>query len=116
MIRRKRAYEPPSNGDGVRVLVDRPWLREISKERAAIHLWLREIAPSAELREWFGHDPARWEEFRQGYRAELSGKPDLIRTLGEIEGAGPLTLVYAARGDARNNAVALKEFPGEGAG
>jgi uncharacterized protein YeaO (DUF488 family) len=113
MIRVKRVYEPPSAGDGTRVLVDRLWPRGLSKERAAVDLWLKEIAPSAELREWFGHDPARWEEFRRRYRAELSAKPGLLRTLMEKEREGTLTLVYAARDEARNNAVVLKEVLGE---
>lgn len=112
MIRVKRVYEPPSAGDGTRVLVDRLWPRGLSKERAAVHLWLKEVAPSAGLREWFGHDPARWEEFRRLYRLELSGKPDLLRTLREKEKEGTLTLVYAARDEARNNAIVLKELLG----
>jgi uncharacterized protein YeaO (DUF488 family) len=113
-IRVKRVYDPPSAGDGTRVLVDRLWPRGISKERAAVQLWLKEIGTSAELMEWFGHDPARWEEFRRRYRAELAGKRDLLRILEEKEKEGTLTLVYAARDEARNNAVVLKEFLDEG--
>jgi uncharacterized protein YeaO (DUF488 family) len=112
MIRVKRVYDPPSADDGLRVLVDRLWPRGLSKERASVSLWLKEIAPSAELREWFGHDPARWEEFRRRYRFELSGKPDLLRILGEKEQEGTLTLVYAARDEARNNAIVLAELLG----
>jgi uncharacterized protein YeaO (DUF488 family) len=110
MIRVKRVYEPPSAGDGTRVLVDRLWPRGLSKERAAVDLWLKEIAPSTELREWYGHDPARWEEFRRRYRAELSGKQDLIRTLKEKTRQGTVTLVYSSREQQLNNAVALKMF------
>jgi len=113
MIRVKRVYNPPSPDDGARVLVDRLWPRGMTKERAAVQLWLKEIAPSPELREWFGHDPARWEEFRRRYRAELTGKEDLIRALREKEREGTLTLVYAARDEARNSAVLLAEFLGE---
>jgi uncharacterized protein YeaO (DUF488 family) len=116
MIRVKRVYEPPSAGDGTRALVDRLWPRGLSKERTAVDLWLKEIAPSAALREWFGHDPARWEEFRWRYQVELSGKPDLLRTLREKEREGTLTLVYAARDEARNNAIVLKEILEEGGG
>ena len=115
MIRVKRVYDPPSAEDGLRILVDRLWPRGLSKERAQVQLWLKEIAPSAELRTWFGHDPARWEEFRRRYRGELSAKTDLLRHLREKEREGPVTLVYAARDEARNNAVVLKELlDGEG--
>ena len=110
MIRVKRAYEPPSGDDGERVLVDRLWPRGISKERAGIDLWLKEAGPSTELRRWFGHDPSRWEEFRRRYWAELSEKPDLMRILKEKAGQGVITLVYGARDELHNNAVALKIF------
>jgi uncharacterized protein YeaO (DUF488 family) len=116
MIRVKRVYEPPSAGDGTRVLVDRLWPRGLSKERAAVSLWPKEIAPSAGLREWFGHDPARWEEFRRRYREELSAKPALLRHFGEKEREGTFTLVYAARDEARNNAIVLSELLEEGGG
>ncbi|MDD1669070.1 MAG: DUF488 domain-containing protein [Methanomicrobiales archaeon] len=109
MIRVKRVYDPPSADDGTRILVDRLWPRGLPKERAAVHLWLKEIAPSAELREWFGHDPARWEEFRRRYRAELAANKDLICMLREKEREGTLTLVYAARDETHNNAVVLKD-------
>jgi uncharacterized protein YeaO (DUF488 family) len=110
MIRIKRVYDPPSPDDGARVLVDRLWPRGISKERARIDLWLKEVAPTTGLREWYGHDPARWEEFRRRYRAELAGKQDLIRTLREKEKEGTVTLVYSSREQQLNNAVALKMF------
>ena len=116
MIRLMRAYEPPPADDGTRVLVDRLWPRGLSRERAGIDLWLKDIAPSPELRKWFGHDPARWEEFRRLYRAELAGKPDLLRMPGEKGRRGTLTLVYAARDEVRNNAVVLKELLEEGGG
>ncbi|ALC15349.1 hypothetical protein DSOUD_0560 [Desulfuromonas soudanensis] len=106
----KRAYEDPGPQDGLRVLVDRLWPRGVSKQEAAIDLWLKEIAPSSELRRSFAHDPARWEDFRKGYFAELDGRPDLVEILREKSAAGPLTLVFAARDEERNNAVALKEY------
>lgn len=110
MIRVKRVYDPPSADDGTRVLVDRLWPRGISKERARIDLWLKEVAPSADLRKWYGHDPDRWEEFRRRYRAELSAKKDLILTLKEQAGHGTITLVYSSREEMRNNAVALRMY------
>ena len=94
----KRAYEPPSPEDGARVLVDRLWPRGLRKAEAAIDCWLKEIAPSSELRRWFGHDPSRWEEFRRRYRAELSARPELLDKLRALAEQGALTLVYAARG------------------
>ena len=108
MIRVKRVYDPPSGDDGERILVDRLWPRGLTKERARIDLWLKEVAPTTELRGWYGHDPARWEEFRRRYRAELSAKQDLIRTLKEKASQGTVTLVYSSREQLLNNAVALK--------
>jgi uncharacterized protein YeaO (DUF488 family) len=116
MIRLKRVYDPPSTHDGTRVLVERLLPQGVSKERTKIDLWLRVVAPSAELREWFGHDPARWEGFRRRYRAELAVKPGLLHTLREYERDGTHILVYAARDDQQNHAVALKMFLGEEAG
>jgi len=105
----KRAQDAPEPGDGTRVLVDRVWPRGIKKGDAAIDDWAKDAAPSAELRKWFGHDPARWDEFRARYRAELDAAPDALdRLLGYREN-GPLTLVYAAKDTAHNNAVALRE-------
>jgi len=110
MIRVKRVYEPPSAGDGTRILVDRLWPRGLSKERARIDLWPRDLAPSTELRKWYGHDPARWDEFRRRYRDELAGKEDLMRAIRERERAGPVTLLFGSREESLNNAVALKGF------
>lgn len=106
----KRAYEPPSPEDGLRVLVDRLWPRGMSKEAAAIDLWLKDIAPSTVLRKWFGHDPAKWAAFRRRYWVELDARGDEIATLRERGGNGRVTLVYGARDEAHNQAVALKEF------
>jgi uncharacterized protein YeaO (DUF488 family) len=108
-VRLKRAYEPPSAGDGVRVLVDRLWPRGLRKADAAIDRWLKELAPSSELRRWFGHDPSRWDEFRRRYRSELSAHTDLLNELRAMARAGPLTLVYAARDEQHNDAVVLRD-------
>ncbi|MEQ1956454.1 DUF488 domain-containing protein [Mesorhizobium sp. CN2-181] len=111
MIGLKRAYEPPSSEGGFRILVDRLWPRGLSKAEAAIDLWLKEIAPSAELRRWFGHDPAKWDEFRRRYRDELDRDPEAVQALRQaIAGKGTVTLLYAARDDDHNNAVALREY------
>ena len=109
-IRVKRAYEPPSPEDGTRVLVDRLWPRGLRKAEAAIDCWLKEIAPSSELRRWFGHDPSRWEEFRHRYRAELSARPELLDKLRALMEQGALTLVYAARDEDHNHAVVLRDM------
>ena len=108
-IKIKRVYEPRDGGDGFRVLVDRVWPRGVTKEKAAVDLWLKEVAPSTELRKWFGHDPQRWDEFRARYRAELEAQPALIEQLRERAGKGALTLVYSAHDEAHNQAVVLKE-------
>ena len=110
VIRLKRVYDPPSGDDGERILVDRLWPRGLTKERVRIDLWLKEVSPTTELREWYGHDPARWEEFRRRYRAELSAKQDLVRTLKEKASQGTVTLVFSSREQLLNNAVALKIF------
>jgi len=108
-IQLKRAYLPPSDADGVRVLVDRLWPRGLRKSDAAIDRWLKDIAPSTELRRWFGHDPERWSEFRRRYRAELSHKADLLAELRRIAREGRLTLIYAARDELHNEAVVLRD-------
>jgi uncharacterized protein YeaO (DUF488 family) len=105
----KRAYEPPSPDDGTRVLVDRLWPRGVKKAKAGIAQWMKEIAPSNELRKWFGHDPARWDEFRRRYKAELTRKQELMSQLRDLARKGPLTLVYAAQDEAHNQAVILRE-------
>lgn len=110
MIRTKRVYQPPSEADGFRVLVDRLWPRGISKERAALDLWLKEVAPSPALRRWFGHDPTRWEEFRRRYRDELRQNAGALTPIKEQLSHGNVTLVYAARDEAHNGARVLKEL------
>lgn len=108
-IKIKRVYDTRSDDDGFRVLVDRVWPRGLTKEKAAVDLWLKEVAPSTDLRKWFGHDPQRWDEFRARYRAELDARPMLVDQLREQASKGPLTLVYSAHDEAHNQAVALRE-------
>ena len=109
MIQLKRAYEEPSRRDGFRVLVERLWPRGVSKEEAHLDLWLKDVAPSTELRKWFGHDPAKWKEFQQRYRAELKDKKDALKLLKEKARAGTVTLVYGARDEEHNGALVLKK-------
>jgi uncharacterized protein YeaO (DUF488 family) len=106
----KRVYEDAGAADGRRVLVDRLWPRGVSKEKARIDQWLKEIAPSDGLRKWFGHDPARWNEFKRRYCAELEANAERVRELQELARRGAVTLLYAAKDEEHNNAVALREF------
>lgn len=110
MIKLKRVYEKPSPADGFRVLVERLWPRGFTKQRAAVDLWLKELAPSPELRKWFSHDPAKWREFQERYWAELRGQRGSVRLLKQKAREGTVTLVYAARDEQHNCAVALKLF------
>ena len=110
MIRIKRAYESAEPTDGRRVLVDRLWPRGLRKSDAAIDRWPKDIAPSSELRRWFGHDPSRWDEFSRRYRAELARKDEFVNELREAARQGPLTLVYAARDAEHNEAVVLRDL------
>ena len=110
MIRTKRIYEEPSGDDGARVLVDRLWPRGISKEKASLDRWEKDLAPSDDLRRWFGHDPAKWEEFLRRYRAELEGKEEALARLRREANEGTVTLLYAAKDETHNNAVALKRY------
>ena len=110
MIKLKRAYEPASKDDGLRVLVERLWPRGVSKHKARIDLWLKALAPSTELRQWYGHDPARWPQFRKRYWAELKGQSDLLALLKYVAQERAVTFVYAAGDEERNSAVALKQF------
>jgi len=110
MIKIKRAYDEPSPGDGKRVLVDRLWPRGLTKEKARIDEWLKELAPSTELRKWYSHDPAKWKEFKKRYRAELKGKEALLDGLKAEARKGTITLVFSSRETELNNAEALKEF------
>jgi len=111
MIRLKRVYHEPEAGDGYRVLVERLWLRGLSKERARIDLGLRDAGASTELRKWFGHEPEKWAEFRTKYFDELAKKPDLIRQLLDLAKEKPvITFLFAAHDEEHNNAVALKKY------
>ncbi|MGO9469828.1 MAG: DUF488 domain-containing protein [Isosphaeraceae bacterium] len=109
-IRLKRAYEPPAEDDGTRILVERLWPRGVTKERAAIDLWLKELAPSAELRKWYSHDQTRWAEFRLRYWSELEQKAEAIRDLKRRLEEGPVTFVYAAKDEEHNSAIVLKDY------
>jgi uncharacterized protein YeaO (DUF488 family) len=105
----KRAYDPPAKSDGCRILVDRVWPRGIAKADLQIDAWLKELAPSTELRTWFGHDPTKWDEFRQRYAREIERRADALEELVAQARAGHVTLVFGAKDTERNNAVALRE-------
>jgi uncharacterized protein YeaO (DUF488 family) len=109
-VRTKRVYEDSDPDDGIRVLVDRLWPRGVSKEQAQLDDWLKGVAPSDELREWFDHDPDRWDEFRERYRGELDERSDEVRQLLDHARSGTLTLVYAAADEEHNNAVVLADY------
>ena len=109
-VQMKRAYESPAAEDGTRVLVDRLWPRGLKKADAAIDHWAKDLAPSTELRKWFGHDPARWEEFRRRYSEELSEHRKDLSRLRDLTRKGRVTLVYAAHDEAHNDAVVLREI------
>ena len=108
-IKLKRAYEPPAAGDGMRILVDRLWPRGVKKATAAIDMWAKDVAPSTELRQWFGHETNRWEEFCRRYVAELGQKPDLIKELRALARSGQITLVFGAHDQTHNDAVVLRK-------
>ncbi|HEX5509883.1 MAG TPA: DUF488 domain-containing protein [Pseudolabrys sp.] len=107
-IKLKRAYEKPSREDGTRILVDRLWPRGLKKDAAKIDHWFKEIAPTTELRKWFGHDPKRWNEFRRRYNAELRQHTDQLREIRKMVREGPVTLVYSAHDELHNNAVVIR--------
>ena len=109
-IRLKRAYEPPAAEDGKRLLVDRLWPRGVKKSAAAIDIWMKEIAPSTDLRRWFGHDPSRWDEFCRRYKVELSHNSEALTKLQELAQTGPVTLVFAARDELHNEAIVLRDL------
>ncbi|MCC6312378.1 MAG: DUF488 domain-containing protein [Thermomicrobiales bacterium] len=108
-VRLKRAYAPEEPSDGQRILVDRLWPRGVSKARADLADWMKDLAPSTELREWFGHDPVRWEEFARRYRAELAQHPEAVEQLRDLARKGPVTLIYGARDQEHNEAVVLRD-------
>ena len=109
-IKIKRAYESPSDDDGYRILVDRLWPRGISKEKAKIDFWPKELAPSTELRRWYGHDSEKWSEFKSRYFSELDSNPEMVDKLLNYAGKRTVTFVYSSKEQRLNNAVALKEY------
>ena len=108
-IKIKRVYDPPEKADGTRILVDRLWPRGLAKEKARVNEWLKEIAPSSELRQWFGHKPARWEEFQKRYREELqtAERQEQLRHLRALMRKGTVTLLFAAKDSEHNNVKVL---------
>lgn len=106
-IRIKRVYEPPDKEDGFRILVDRLWPRGLTKEKASVDLWLKEIAPSTELRKWFGHDPKKWEEFKKRYLHELKENNEPVSLLKEQMKKGVVTLIYGAKDEVHNEALVI---------
>lgn len=111
-IKIKRVYEQPDTGDGKRILVDRLWPRGLTKEKASVDVWLKEIAPSTKLRKWFGHDPAKWKEFQKRYKQELKSNNEQVLILKEEVKKGIATLVYGAKDEEHNEALVLKELLG----
>jgi len=109
-IRLKRVYDSPASGDGLRVLVDRVWPRGLRRSTARIDLWMKEIAPSPELRKWFGHDPSRWQGFKEQYFCELNQNGEKVKELSDLVAKGRITLLFGAKETRFNNAEALKEY------
>ena len=110
MVKLKRVYDEPSQDDGTPILVDRLWPRGLTKEKAHIDLWLKEVAPSNELRKWFAHDPEKWPEFQARYHAELNQNPTQVALLKQAVAKGPATLVYGAKDEEHNEAVVLQKL------
>jgi uncharacterized protein YeaO (DUF488 family) len=109
-VQLKRVYEPPSKDDGMRILVDRLWPRGLTKKKAAIDLWLRDIAPTTELRKWFGHDPTKWKTFQVRYRNELRDNKDVVDVLKGKSQEGNITLLYGAKDEQHNEAQVLRRL------
>jgi uncharacterized protein YeaO (DUF488 family) len=109
-IKLKRAYDAPERSDGARFLVERLWPRGLTKDRAAVDEWFKDVAPTPELRRWYGHDPAKWPEFRRRYEAELGANADGVARLRARLADGPVTFVYAAKDEERNSAAVLKAY------
>ncbi len=114
MIKLKRVYEKPEKSDGYRILVDRLWPRGLTKEKAKVDLWLKDLGPSTELRKWFAHDPAKWTGFRTKYKRELKGKQDLLGQIRAAAKKGIVTLIYGARDTEHNEALIVKEYLARG--
>lgn len=109
-IRLKRVYEPPAKSDGLRILVERLWPRGLTKEAAGVDQWLKEIAPSPALRQWYAHDPDKWPEFQRRYRAELKANSEAVAALKSMTAGKTVTFVYAAKDEEKNSATVLKAF------
>lgn len=110
MIKIKRVYETPEASDGKRFLVDRLWPRGMNKDQLKMDGWLKDVAPSENLRKWFGHDREKWKEFQRRYRAELENRPEVWKVILEAEKTGNVTLIYSARDEQHNNALVLKGY------
>jgi uncharacterized protein YeaO (DUF488 family) len=110
MIKIKRIYDAPTPDDGTRILVDRLWPRGLSKEKAKVHIWLKEIAPSDQLRKWYAHDPKKWPEFRKRYFDNLDTKREPVNHIVQKMKEGDVTLLYSSKEEKLNNAVALREY------
>ena len=110
MIKLKRAYDPASKDDGIRFLVERLWPRGVKKTALRLDAWLKDVAPTTELRTWFNHDPSKWKEFQRRYAAELGAKPQAVEPILEANRRGRVTLVYSSHDEEHNNAVALKAY------
>lgn len=109
-VKIKRVYKQPTVDDGQRILIDRLWPRGLTKEKARVDLWLKDIAPSTELRAWFGHDPTKWSEFQRRYQKELESNAEVVTQLCKVLKSGPATLVYGAKDEVHNDAVVLKAY------
>jgi uncharacterized protein YeaO (DUF488 family) len=110
MLKLKRAYDPASNADGTRILVERLWPRGLSKEQVHVDTWLKEVGPSTDLRKWFGHDPEKWPQFRTRYFRELDARPEAWQPILSQARRGTVTLIYSSHDAVHNNAVALQEY------
>lgn len=110
IIRVKRVYEPPARSDGCRVLVDRVWPRGLRKDDVALDAWIKDVAPSTELRKWFGHEPERWDEFKRRYREELDAHPEAVQAVRDACTKKTLTLLFGAKDEERNQAVVLASY------
>ncbi len=113
MVSLKRVYEPPKRSDGTRILVDRLWPRGLTKEKARVDIWLKDVAPSTELRKWFGHDPEKWNEFRKRYRAELRDRKEALAALRAAAKKSQVTLLFGAKDTEHNEAVILRHYLGK---
>ena len=113
MVSLKRVYDPPKRSDGTRILVDRLWPRGLTKEKARVDIWLKDVAPSTELRKWFGHDPEKWNEFRKRYRAELRDRKEALAALRAAAKKGQVTLLFGAKDTEHNEAVILRHYLGK---